>query len=158
MKRHPGLRDLSSDHHQGLVHARHLVKTAAAASDRDSDAATSAAVQASRDFLAFWAEHTNHHFREEEEALLPMFARYGNPREEPIVRMLVEHVEIRRLVDDLMRGLNSAPDTPPLDTMQALGTLLHSHIRHEEDVLFPLIESVVPSEVLIEMPALFSAV
>ncbi len=160
MKRHPGLRDLSSDHHQGLVHARHLVKAAAATLESgtgDTADTANTAVETSRAFLTFWAEHTNHHFREEEEVLLPMFARYGDPWEPPVVRMLVEHVEIRRLVGDLARQMKATPGTPHPDIMHALGALLHDHIRHEEDVLFPLIEGAVPSEVLLELPEAFAS-
>jgi hemerythrin-like domain-containing protein len=151
MKRHPGLRDLSSDHHQGLVHARHLVK--AATQMPESQPTTQEAAQA---FLTFWNEHINRHFREEEEVLLPAFARYGDPWEPPVVRMLVEHIQIRRLVSDLANQVTAGSGTPSSDTMHALGTLLHDHIRHEEDVLFPLIESAIPSEVLLGLPEAFS--
>lgn len=153
MKRHPGLRDLSSDHHHGLVHARHLVK--AAAEMQVSEDELAAAAETARAFLAYWAEHINHHFREEEEVLLPVFARYGNPAEPPVVRMLVEHIQIRRLVADLAHQMESDSNMPSQDTMQTLGALLHDHIRHEEDVLFPMIEGLVPSDVLLELPGAF---
>lgn len=155
MKRHPGLRDLSSDHQQGLVHARRLVKAATGVME-GAAGSTATAAETAQAFLAFWAEHTNHHFREEEEVLLPVFARYGDPSVPPVVRMLVEHVQIRKLVGDLARQMADAGITSP-DTMRALGTLLRDHIRHEEDVLFPLIEGAVPSEILLELPQAFSA-
>jgi hemerythrin-like domain-containing protein len=60
--------------------------------------------------------------------------------------MLVEHVQIRRLVGDLSRRLEAGEPSP--ETMRSLGILLHDHIRHEEDVLFPLIERVLPEEAL----------
>jgi hemerythrin-like domain-containing protein len=98
------------------------------------------------DFLHFWAEEINHHFREEEEVLLPAFARYGDPAAAPVVRMLVEHVRIRRLVDDLQTQL--AGGAPEPATMQATGDLLREHIRHEENVVFPLIETTMPEDAL----------
>jgi hemerythrin-like domain-containing protein len=142
MKRHPSLRDLSSDHHQGLVHARRLVQTAAGSVPAPPEGAAGVV----HDFLHLWAEETNHHFREEEEVLLPAFARYGDPAAAPVVRMLVEHVQIRRLVADLQAQL--AAGAPDPATMQATGDLLREHIRHEENVVFPLIEAAMPEEAL----------
>lgn len=139
MKRHPALQQLSSDHHQGLVQARRLVRAA-------GEAAPAPVAQA---FLAVWTEHTQPHFREEEEDLLPAFARYGDPTAVPVVRVLVEHVQIRRLVADLRREV--ATDAPTPATMQALGELLRDHIRYEEAVLFPLIEQVMPEAALQEL-------
>lgn len=147
MKRHPALRNLSSDHHQGLVQARRLVN----ASNGADDPSTSTEVErVARDFLAFWGEHTVPHFREEEEILLPAFARYGDPSQEPVVRLLVEHVQIRRLVADLQRQVDKGPPSP--GTMRATGELLRAHIRHEENVVFPLIEATVPEDAMRELP------
>ena len=50
MKRHPALRALSSDHHQGLVQARRLVR---AAEEAPLDAPV--LTQAAAAFLEFWA-------------------------------------------------------------------------------------------------------
>ena len=147
MKRHPSLRNLSSDHHQGLVQARRLIN---AAGSEDDPSPSAEAENIARNFLAFWGEHTVPHFREEEEVLLPAFARYGNPSQEPVVRLLVEHVHIRRLVADLQRQVDEGP--PSANTMRAIGELLRAHIRHEEDVVFPLIERTVPEDALQELP------
>ena len=162
MKRHPALRDLSSDHHLGLVQARRLVKAVGTASETDGPEAavgktreTAGVAQVAGDFLAFWAEHTTRHFREEEEVLLPAFARYGDPSQAPIAQLLVEHVHIRRLVSDLQHQLDT--DQPSLETIGAIGELLRAHIKHEEDVVFPLIESVMPEEALQELASRLSA-
>jgi hemerythrin-like domain-containing protein len=112
------------------------------------------AAQAALDFLAFWDEHTTPHFREEDEVMLPAFSRYGDPSQAPIVRMVLEHVQIRRLVDDLRRELNSTG--PTLDTMQTLGELFRAHIRYEEDVVFPLIESAMPEPALLELAVMLA--
>jgi hemerythrin-like domain-containing protein len=144
VKRHPALRDLSSDHHQGLVQARRLVRAVDAAA---GDPGTVAPV--AHAFLLFWAEHTQPHFREEEEVLLPAFARYGDAAAPPVVRVLVEHVQLRRLVADLARQVAAGSPEPP--TMQAVGDLLRAHIRYEEDVLFPLIEQALPETALLEL-------
>jgi len=165
MKRHPVLRDLSSDHHHALVQARRLVKaaeegmappTGGVTAGHDSAAAHAEALaQVARGFLTFWSQHTVLHFRQEEEVLLPAFARYGDPALEPVVRVLVEHVQIRRLVDDLQQQVASGQLS--VHTMRAVGEMLKGHIRHEENVLFPLIEAAMPEEALAELPSRVAA-
>jgi hemerythrin-like domain-containing protein len=160
MKRHPALRSLSSDHHQGLVQARRLVKAAegTAAPKSDTTAAHDQAevlARVAQGFLAFWSEHTTRHFREEEEVLLPAFARYGDPSNEVVIRVLVEHIQIRRLVDDLQHQVGQGE--PSAETMRAIGEMLRRHIRHEEDLLFPLIEVVMPEEELAALPSRLAA-
>jgi hemerythrin-like domain-containing protein len=143
MKRHPALRELSSDHHQGLVQARRLVKAAESGQGVE---------QTARDFLAFWREHTTRHFREEEEVLLPAYARYADPSDAAAVRVLVDHVHIRRHTADLDRQL--AQGEPSAGTMRRIGEMLRAHIRHEEDVLFPMIEQALPESELAALPGL----
>ena len=72
-----------------------------------------------------------------------------------IVQMLVEHVQIRRLVGDLAQQTQLGQ--PSTETMVSLGNLLHNHIRHEEDVLFPIIERTVPEAALAELPSDFAS-
>jgi hemerythrin-like domain-containing protein len=147
MKRHPALRELSSDHHQGLVQARRLVNAADTGQDVE---------QTARDFLVFWREHTARHFREEEEVLLPAYARYADPSDPAAVRVLVDHVHIRRHTADLDRQL--ARSEPSAGTMRLIGEMLRAHIRHEEDVLFPMIEQALPEVELAALPALMGHV
>src|SRR5215212_1836825 len=94
MKRAAELRGLSDDHHQGLVQAKRLRR---AASGEAVDLADDA-----RAFLRFWQKETSAHFRKEEEALLPVLARYGEDvGQEPVVEMLTQHARIRGLVMQL---------------------------------------------------------
>ena len=146
MKRHPSLRDLSVDHHHGLVHARRLMK---AGNVRTDDRAGAADLQVVRSFLRFFAEQTNWHFREEEEVLLPAFARYGDPAHPSVVQMLVEHVHIRRLVSDLHHQMRY--EQLSLETVRETGTLLKAHIRLEENIIFPLIERTLTEEALADL-------
>jgi len=64
-----------------------------------------------------------------------------------VVRVLVEHVDLRRRAADI------ALAEPRLDDLRALGDRLHAHIRHEERVLFPLIEDALPNAELAELAA-----
>jgi hemerythrin-like domain-containing protein len=142
MKRHPALRDLSVDHHHALVQAHRLQVT-------DTDAPTQQTTF--DDFVRFWREHANPHFREEEEALLPFFARFGDVNQEPIRQMQREHILIRRDVATLLDGTEGDSSTRH-ETMQALGRQLEAHVRLEERVVFPLIEESLPAEALAELP------
>lgn len=130
MKRTAELRDLSEDHHHGLVQARRLRE---AASGEGADM-----TEASRAFLAFWQRDTSAHFRKEEEVLLPVLARHGADllEREQVVRMLLQHARIRGLVmqlsDEVERG-----DVRP-ETLQRIGEELEAHIRLEERDVFPI--------------------
>jgi hemerythrin-like domain-containing protein len=101
--------------------------------------------------VRFWREHANPHFREEEEALLPFFARFGDVNQEPIRQMQREHILIRRDVATLLEGTEGNSSTRH-ETMQALGRQLEAHVRLEERVVFPLIEESLPAEALAELP------
>jgi hemerythrin-like domain-containing protein len=142
MKRHPSLRQFSDDHHQGLVNARRLRRTA---SGEGSNPAGTA-----RDFLDFWQRDTSHHFRKEEEVLLPVLARYGGDLDErPILQMLAQHALIRGLAMQLSDEFEQ--NTVREDTLQHLGEQLEAHIRLEEREVFPLIEQTLPEHALQEV-------
>jgi hemerythrin-like domain-containing protein len=130
MKRHAALQPLSRDHHVALVAAQRLRR----ATDADAGAAREA-------FLAFWHERGEHHFRVEEEVLLPAFAAHGDPDEACVVRMLVDHVRIRAQAQLLER--EGAPST---ESLHALGTALERHVRLEEREVFGLIEAALPRD------------
>jgi iron-sulfur cluster repair protein YtfE (RIC family) len=125
MKRSDALAQLSRDHHHGLVVAQRLRR-----------AAQETALPAREAFLKFWDQEAREHFRIEEEVLLPAFARRGSPEDDAVVRVLVDHVDLRRRAADL-----AADPAPPPEELHELGERLHAHIRHEERVLFPLIEA-----------------
>ena len=134
MKRSEELAPLSRDHHQGLFAALKLRRGAPDARDV---------------FLRFWVDGRRH-FAIEEELLLPALARHVPPDHEAIVRVLVEHVDLRRRAADVEAGAAAA-------SLQELGDRLHAHIRHEEDVLFPLIERMLPREELVALGASIAA-
>ncbi|HEX6585252.1 MAG TPA: hemerythrin domain-containing protein [Solirubrobacterales bacterium] len=135
MKRDQALKRLSRDHHRALEVALKLRR----ATDADAE-------PVAREFLAFWREHGALHFRVEEDVLLPAFARHGDPRAAEVVRVLTDHVEIRRRAADL----EASTETRAGD-LNALGEMLNDHVRHEERVLFPLIEESLPPRELEEL-------
>src|ERR671921_646114 len=142
MKRTPELRDLSDHHHQGLVQARRLRRAATGEETTASEATADA-------FLKFWQEATAAHFREEEEALLPVLARYGGDvGRGPVVEMLAQHAQIRGLVMKLSDEVRNGVVNP--ETLEGIGELLETHIRLEEREVFPMIEEVLPEEGLTE--------
>ena len=137
MKRSEALQPLSRDHHRALEAALKLKR----AGDGDAD-------RVAREFLEFWHEHGSLHFRVEEEVLLPGAAPEVDPTDERVVRVLTDHVEIRRRAGALEdgAGVSSAE-------LNELGRILDDHVRHEERVLFPLIEERLDAEALAALAA-----
>jgi hemerythrin-like domain-containing protein len=131
MKRHEALQPLSRDHHVALVAAQRLRRATDAAAARD-------------EFLAFWGEHGAKHFRVEEDVLLPLFARHGDPSDARIARMLVDHVRIRAQVLALPEDL---------EALHRLGEDLAAHVRLEEREVFPLIEETLSEDAAAELVA-----
>lgn len=95
---------------------------------------------AARDaFLEFWDDHGAHHFRVEEDVLLPAYAAHADPDEPCIVRMLLDHARIRAQAQRLERDA-----APSAESLHVLGTALERHVRLEEREVFPLIEAALP--------------
>ncbi|MFN8217300.1 MAG: hemerythrin domain-containing protein [Solirubrobacterales bacterium] len=131
MKRDPALQPLSREHLGALLAARKL---------READDAELAA----REFLTFWNEDGRRHFRIEEEVLLPGWAAHGEVDRAGVARMLEEHLAIRR---EALR-LEDEDETPSLELLRQLGTLLHDHVRFEERQLFPSAEAALQADAL----------
>ncbi|HEX6461175.1 MAG TPA: hemerythrin domain-containing protein [Thermoleophilaceae bacterium] len=136
MKRHKALEQLSRDHHQALFQAMRLKRA------KEADAGSVLG-----DFLDFWFGVGHLHFRAEEEVLLPAYSAYGDGSREEVVRVLIDHMQIRREAFEL-GGLKK---DPPPERLHALGEKLDAHVRHEERVLFPLIEEALPDDELVRV-------
>ncbi len=107
---------------------------------RRADAST--APRAQDEFLAFWHSHGAHHFRCEEDILLPAYAGHGDPRHPLVLDVLVDHMEIRHAAARLERS------EPRPEALNELGARLANHVRLEERQLFPLIEAALPEDEL----------
>lgn len=121
MKRAEALRPLSREHLTALLTAKKLREAT------DLDEAVGA-------FLDFWHGDGVRHFRIEEEVLLPTWAVHAEVDRDGVARMLEEHLAIRR------EALRLEAGEAALDEVQALGKLLHDHVRFEERQLFPKVE------------------
>lgn len=143
MKRHPSLHPLSEHHHHALVRALEIRRAA-----ESSEAERSQALRrAAETFVRFWKTTGRIHFREEEEILLPAYARHAPLDENPnIMRMLAEHARIRAQVQELEEAL--AQGGPVEEPVARLGRLLQGHVRLEEDEIFPQLEKVLGEEEL----------
>ena len=134
MKRRPELHPLSEHHHHVLVLALDIRRAAeSSAPGRYQRLRTLA-----ESLLRFWGESGQTHFMEEEQVLLPKYARHFRLDEDPeIMRMLADHAAIRAKMEDVREGLggNFAPE-PLIE----LGRMLQDHVRLEEDRIFPRVE------------------
>lgn len=126
-KRAEALQPLSRDHLKALLTAKALREATEVGAARTA-------------FLDFWRDHGAHHFRVEEEVLLPQWALYAEVDRPGVQRMLEEHLAIRREALRLVTGEGS------LEDLRALGDLLHDHVRFEERALFPAIEGSLSAE------------
>jgi iron-sulfur cluster repair protein YtfE (RIC family) len=133
MKRHPALQELSRDHHHALVVAQRLKRAQATSKERTL-----------ADFRQYWEADGSAHFRQEEDILLPTLARFTDPSHPVVACVLIDHVRIRALVDEL-------GEDPQLSTLRSLGRELEQHVRHEERQLFPLIEQAMPEAQLVQL-------
>lgn len=136
-KRHPSLQPLSRHHHHALVVAQMLIKQ-----QEPHDVI--------RDKLRdFWEHGGREHFREEEEYLLPEFAKF-QPIDVPEIReLLLEHIRIRSLVSEIAIDAHH-------EKMRELGELLREHVRKEERIVFPMIEAGLPEASLRKLKPFFS--
>lgn len=132
MKRDPALVSISHEHHQALFQALRMKRVG------EDDRA-----EVIEGVLGFWRDDGADHFRIEEDLLLPALARHVPPDDERVVRVLVDHVWIR----ERMERVASAD----LAELRELGERLDAHVRHEERVLFPLIEASLGAEELADL-------
>lgn len=143
MKRHPGLHPLSHHHHHALAAAKRLKMAGVQHKGYYPEDV--------REHLAsFWEKGGQEHFREEEEILLPVYAQYTSPNHPVIVEMLLEHVQIRSLIRQILEQAS-----PSVELMEQLGHLLEEHVRKEERVVFPLLEQAIPDDVLMSLESSF---
>jgi hemerythrin-like domain-containing protein len=130
VKRVPELRDLSDDHHTGLVLARRCKRAGRPDSGLTLDAVWEQVVEA-------FSSHLEPHFRIEEQHLLPALEAIG---EASLARRIREdHSALRTLRD------SEAASGASIDRF---GELLESHIRFEEREVFEATQDRLPAGAL----------
>jgi hemerythrin-like domain-containing protein len=142
MKRHPSLHPLSQHHHFALIQALEMRRATEAPAEKRAAAVQRQAGK----FIRFWHKTGIVHFREEEEVLLPEYARHTRlDLDTEVMQILADHAEIRAAVSDFERRL---ADNIPVDAkeMARIGKLLHDHVRLEENKVFPRIEKALGEE------------
>lgn len=135
MKRHASLQPLSQHHHFALIQALFIRR----ASNEPAAKRAAAMRRIAQKFLVFWENAGRLHFREEEEVLLPAYARRKSiAKDADVMRMLADHAEIRGRIAYLAELVGA--QEPVEEELTALGKLLSDHVRLEEDKIFPRIE------------------
>lgn len=135
MKRHAALHPLSQHHHFALIQSLFIRRA------RPQPAARRAAAlrRMAEKFLQFWEKNGRLHFREEEEILLPAYARHAAIESDlDAMRMLADHAAIRARIEQLRELLENGE--PVESVLSELGRMLKDHVRLEEDRIFPRIE------------------
>ena len=135
--RHQSLIPLTHEHHHALAAVRRL-RLAAEGSEPHR-------THAVRDFLGFFSADTIEHFRDEEERVFPLLVDVIEA-EHTLERVMTEHLRIYSAVRSLRRELAEGCASPA--TMLRVAALLESHIRYEEKVVFPLMETTLTPELL----------
>jgi len=143
IKRHEAIAPLSRHHHHALALVLKIRKAETAATKEQAEALR-------REVQRFWQNGGQQHFREEEEILLPAYARYASLERKEIIGMLLDHVKIRAMVDSIQ---DETDDVLPL--IRKFGDMLEEHVRKEERVIFPMIEAALPEDVLRKLSPYF---
>ncbi len=129
MQRSPTLQPLSREHHSALKLAKVCEQSAISSDAAELSRACQRAIQAYTEELAA-------HFLVEEQTLLPLLG--GTPEQALAERTLAEHRQLHALLDDLRQ--NNA------EALSCFGKCLAAHVRFEERVLFPILESRLPMQ------------
>lgn len=118
MNRVPELRDLSDDHHTGLVLARRCRE----AGRPETELAPKLVWE---EVHAAFSGHLEPHFQIEEQHLLPALEVIGESSLADRIRQ--DHAELRALLQS---------EAPNEELVQRFGQLLEAHIRYEEREVF----------------------
>ncbi len=87
--------------------------------------------------LASLDEELMQHMLDEEASVLRVLIQaYGRDGSEEAIEVFREHVEIKRLLDDLRKGIAENQEER-MKTRDALDTLLVNHFTKEDETIFP---------------------
>ena len=132
---------MSDDHVHALAVAEQL---------KQADEVTAA--DARRAFLDFWKSGAIHHFEVEETVVLPAYARHGAVDHPAVVKMLTEHIDLRRRAADIQ-----ADERPRLADLHELGKRFEAHVWLEEHDVIPLVMRTLSTDELVQLQAAVEA-
>jgi iron-sulfur cluster repair protein YtfE (RIC family) len=140
MKRHKSLILISHDHYHGLQLAQLIKKNAPKLKNLPDD------LEGKKNYtINFYENDLLHHFYLEENIILPAVKGKNKEIDKLFDEIIFEHKEIEKLVESLKETFNIEKK------LDKLGTLLQSHIRKEERVLFEKIQQVLSVKELQEL-------
>lgn len=147
-RRHPALIPVARDHHECLILAQRLMRGATAA-DREwpREPVAQAALLA-----GFFRRHLQAHFAVEEALVFPAARAAGPAAEALVAQLLDEHRKMAGLVAQLAANLQVTAAE-----LAAFGELLNAHIRLEDRQLFPMMETGMPADALLDLQQLVEA-
>jgi hemerythrin-like domain-containing protein len=138
VKRDPRLVLLSREHTQALMLAQRIERTAPEATDGE-------VAQLYSTVIAYWSAGLIVHFNAESECLLARLVRHLPLDDERVVRLQRDHLSIEALVAT-MRDTDDANGTEARrDALLAFAARLRTHVRWEEETLFPVTQETLNS-------------
>lgn len=127
MKRHPSLQPLSREHHRALVCWRELDQRLRAAND---DRFT----LENLGLWDYWPQRFLGHMYDEEQLLLQFLS-------DPLRCQLLEQHEVLRWLFSTAESASHAGSALAIDRLLHLADTLRTHIRWEERIVFPYLET-----------------
>lgn len=137
-RRHDSLVPLTHDHHHALAQARRL-------HDASKLEDVTERRNITNDFLNFYFGRAVRHFHEEEELFFAPLVDHPEAGDF-VARAVGDHLRLHALVRTIKRQLSDGEADQAL--LDQISRLLIEHVRWEEQVLFPLVEQLIPDEEL----------
>lgn len=135
---HNCIEELKADHEE-ILKELNLLKDAVSGPETDRK-------QVER-FLHFTETFTEPHHKKEEDVLFPELEKKGIPKDGgPIEVMLSEHKIKREYVKSLQTAVKNNDTNQIRENSLAIITLLQDHINKENNILYPMAESVLSKE------------
>jgi len=131
LKRHPALQDLSRDHQQFLLEARHVRWYL------EDDERALPLEDIIESLLAFWKKVGEWHIREEEEIVYPAYLAKAPLKQRDIDALYTDHNWLREKFQDLS-AMPRFENTKPI--LRSLSEYIVNHVRHEERVIYEAIQ------------------
>ena len=135
--------DLLTQEHKTILRALDILDHMAARIEEDQPLAVED-VETILRFLRAFAD--NQHQAKEESALFPELLRTSAANDAPLRQMIFEHDQERSLVEGLEDSLRTKRGMEFVHFANRLTGLIRTHIRKEDNILFPMAERCLSAE------------